>query len=345
MKIIEIIEKLCVSPNIASQKPIFEKYDKNVQGNTARERGDTIASIILPFRDFDELRLEDSKIGIAIATGGNPNIAKISPKYAAKNAVAEAATKIAMVGGEFLGVTDCLNFGNPEKPEQMGAFVSAIDGLKDACEQLQIPIVSGNVSFYNESRGKSIPPSAIVSVFGKVKDPQSTPSISFKKEGETIFLIGARNEDLGGSEFLRIIKKEDSKIPKVDLFSLKKWLSSLKKCVQNNDISTANFIGRGGLLMALLESSFKNELGFNLEIINSWSEEKILHFLFGEEIGVIITTPFPDKIQKEFGNNAFKIGHTRSDFKFEISHNDKIVFDTKLSSYKRIWMQTLSNIF
>jgi phosphoribosylformylglycinamidine synthase len=345
MKITEIIEKLCASPNIASQKPIFEKYDKNVQGNTALERGETIASVIMPFRDFDELNQEDSKIGIAIATGGNPNFAKISARLAAENAVAEAALKVAMVGGEFLGVTDCLNFGNPEKPEQMGEFVDAIAGIKKVCDELEIPIVSGNVSFYNESAGKSIPPSAIVSVFGKVQDTKNAPALSFKNVGESVFLIGNRDKNLGGSEFLRIMKKEDSRIPKINFELLKNWILNLKKSIAEKEISTANFIGRGGLLISILESSFQNEIGVNLEIPKDFLKIEMSQFLFGESIGVLITTNNPQEIKKEFGDQAIKIGKTCSKFEMEISHNNEKIVSLDLKKYKKIWSEKLRTIF
>jgi len=345
MKITEIIEKLCSSPNIASQKPIFEKYDKNVQGNTARERGDTIASIILPFRDFTELSEKESQIGVAISTGGNPNIAKISARIAAENAITEAALKIAMVGGDFLGATDCLNFGNPEKPEQMGEFVDAIDGIKKACDYLQIPIVSGNVSFYNESAGRSIPPSAIVSVFGRVKDAKKSPSISFQKAKASIFLIGPRNENLGGSEFLKMMEKEDSRVPEINLKSVKIWISALKKCVQDNEISSANFVGRGGLLMALLTSSFGKKIGLKIEVPKTWPEAKITQFLFGETPGVIITTTKPDEIEKAFGDQALQIGDTCSDFGMKILHDNVEICEVNLDQYKKLWEEKLQTIF
>ncbi len=345
MKIPKIIEKLCSSPNIASEKPIFEKYDKNVQGNTTRERGDTIASIVMPFRDFNELSDTESQTGIAIATGGNPNLAKVSARIAAENAVAEAAIKVAMVGGDFLGVTDCLNFGNPEKPEQMGEFVDAINGVKKACDHLEIPIVSGNVSFYNESAGRSIPPSAIISVFGKVKDTKNAPSFSFQNPQETIFLIGARNENLGGSELLKIMRKEDSRVPKINFPLVKNWIETLKKCVKNNKISATNFVGRGGLIMALLESSFKKEIGVKIEIPSTWVEEKIPQFLFGEALGVIVTTTCPDEIRETFGDQAMEIGYTCPDFKITISHNSEKILDTDLNQYKKTWSEKLRTIF
>ncbi len=223
------IEKVLASPNVADRKPIFEKYDQNVQGNTVAERKNYAANIIAPFRDFAELDDKSTKISVGIATGGNPNIAKISAKAAAQSAVCESVLKLACVGASPIGATDCLNFGNPEKPEQMGEFVDAVDGIKEVCNDLNLPIVSGNVSFYNESSGKSIPPSALISVFGKVEDPVKIVSTEFKNEGDKIFLIGVNgDQNLGGTEFMRIFDKSDSRIPQIDFSEFGEMAKKLK---------------------------------------------------------------------------------------------------------------------
>ena len=146
----EVFQAIVDSPNVVSRKPIYEQYDKNVQGKTARERGCVAAGITTPFLDFPELAGQaKAGTGVAIGTGGNPYLGRIDAQAAAEYGIATAALKTACVGGQFLGATDCLNFGNPEKKHQMGELVSGIEGVKMACTQLDIPIVSGNVSLYN----------------------------------------------------------------------------------------------------------------------------------------------------------------------------------------------------
>ncbi len=341
MKIPEIIESLLASPNIASAQPIYEKYDKNVQGNTAQERGRVAASICTPFRDFPELPDDKSKTGVAIATGGNPNLAKIDAKAAAINAVCEATIKLACVGATPLSATDCLNFGNPEKPEQMGEFVSGVEGVKNACEALEIPIVSGNVSLYNETRGKSIPPSAIISIFGRVDDPKTVPQLAFQNAGETIFCIGKRSENLGGSEFLRVCKKEDSRIPNIDLVETKHVSSLLQSIAAKNEISTAHPILRGGLITAILKSCFEGQLGAEIKI----PEADVPGFLFGEDLGVIVTTDNPALIEKKFGDQAIELGKTTKEFKISLTSGSETLIDQSLNDWKNCWENSLRKIF
>jgi len=198
-------EELLKSNNLVSRKPIYEKYDKNVQGNTAWERGDVAASITTCFRDFPELTDKNAQKGVVIATGGNPNIAKISVEKAAEMAIQEALLKLTCVGGVPLAATDCLNFGNPEKPDQMGQLVGGIKGVKTACETLEIPIVSGNVSLYNESNGKSIPPSALISIFGRVDEVSKVKKQAFQNIGDLIYYGGTRSNNFGGQNFFEFL--------------------------------------------------------------------------------------------------------------------------------------------
>ncbi len=367
MKIREALKKILVSPNGCSREPIFETYDKNVQGNTVWERGKVAASVITPFRDFPELSDKSSKTGVAIANGGNPNLAKVSARIAAENAVVEAVVKVSCVGGVPLALTDCLNFGNPEKKEQMGEFVAGVEGVKLACEALEIPVVSGNVSFYNESSGTSIPPSALVSVFARVDDPTKVPELDFKKEGETVFLVGARSEHLGGSALMEIANKKDTRIPEVDFKSTKKWLGRLQQVASLNLISSAYPIGLGGVLVALAKSSFENEIGVDIRMENDpfdklrageWrmtrstssgqanrKGENMVSFLFSEDAGVIISTSFPEKVQEIFGGDALEIGKTTKEFNLKIEHKTESVLNQELGALKELYQQGLREVF
>jgi phosphoribosylformylglycinamidine synthase len=341
----QTITQLCQQPNTASQQPIFEKYDKNVQGNTMFERGHTAAAITAPFRDFPELSESESMIAIAIATGGNANIAKISAKAAARSAIAEAVVKLSCVGAEPLAATDCLNFGNPEKAPQMSDFVTAIEGLKESANILETPFVSGNVSFYNESSGHSIPPSALVSVFGRVETPETPVPMAFPDQEKTIFCIGARTEDLGGSTLLNMMEKPDHRIPALDLSVCKNWTTQLRQCLKAKHVLSAQPIGNGGLVMAVLTASFKSKnLGAEISIPNQY-KDMIPGFLFGEALGVIITTDHPEEIQSSFGEQAIKIGKTTSHQSLQVNSGDQELVNMELAPLKNDWNNTLRAIF
>lgn len=343
MKIAEVLEKLLVSPNVASPRPIFEKYDKNVQGNTAWERGMTSCSIMTPFRDFPELSKKSSCTGVAVATGGNPNVARISAREAAKHAIVEGVIKVTCVGGVPLASTDCLNFGNPEKPDQMGEFVEGVEGLKEVCTELDVPIVSGNVSFYNESSGRSIPPSAIVAVFSRVDDPKTVPTLDLKPD-QTLFYLGQRSENLGGSEFLKVCEKEDTRLPHIDFSSLKKWLPLLREAAQKNIISSALPILRGGLLTTLAQGCFEGACGAEITIPESFSQ-KVPQFLFSEGPGVIVATPDPETLKNLFGGELFPLGTTQKTFQLEIFFQESKIFAEDLTSMHQKWENKLREIF
>ncbi|MCF7906169.1 hypothetical protein K9L63_03210 [Candidatus Gracilibacteria bacterium] len=371
MKIFEALERILTSLNGASREPIFETYDKNVQGNTVWERGIVAASVVTPFRDMPELPEQKSCIGIAIGTGGSPLLAKISARTAAEHAVAEAVVKVSCVGGEPLALTDCLNFGNPEKPEQMGEFVEGIEGLKKACTEFNIPIVSGNVSLYNESGGRSIPPSALVSVFARVDRSGKVPLSSFQNAGETIFCVGSRSGHLGGSALFDIAGKRDSRTPEINFSSFKKWVKKLQQVAALNIISTATPIGYGGLLTAVTRACFEKKLGAEVKIQttchgeersdeaisgisasscvcktprNDRGGEGIISFLFSEDPGAIIATAYPEKVQEIFGEEAVKIGTVTHDFHLHVSHEREAILDKNLTQMHQKWDNQLREI-
>lgn len=343
MKIQEALRNVILSPNMADRKPVFETYDKNVQGNTVWERGRVSASVVAPFRNFPELAPDSSRISVALAPGGNPDLARIDPQEAAKSAVLEGLIATCCVGGEPLCVTDCLNFGNPEKPDQMGEFVEAIEGLKEVCEFFEVPIVSGNVSLYNESGGKSIPPSALVTVFSKVQNPNIVSFLDFQKPGQSIFYLGQRSENLGASEFLKVHQKKDTRIVRTDFSALKSWIYDFQKAVTKGLVTTARPIGKGGLLSALTLSTFSRQIGWDLQIENLELPEP--HFLFSEDLGVVFATDSPQEIKDIFRKKAHFLGLTKDSFSADLEINQKKLFQISLPPLKNAWGKVLRNIF
>ena len=205
--------------NVCSRKPIYEKYDKQVQGRVYVETGSADAGVLMPFNS-SEYPEEIRNVGIALSTDHNPRFGMIDPYWCGVNAVVEAMRNVASVGATPHAVSDCLCYGNPEKPEQMWAFVEGVRGINDACKTITLkhslesptPIIAGNVSFYNESKNKSIPPSPIVSCLGKIKNVKKTVTMSFKEEGSSIIMIGQRKDELGGSIFYSLYDEVGKKL-------------------------------------------------------------------------------------------------------------------------------------
>lgn len=337
-----VLEKLLKSPNIASKEPIYETYDENVQGNTVWERGYAACSMTACFRDFPELDDKTASIAVSVSGGGNPNLAKIDPKMAAENAVMESVFLQSCVGGVPLSATDCLNFGNPEKADQMGELVAGIDGVRVACETLNVPIVSGNVSLYNESAGKSIPPSAIISIFGRVDDVKKVRPMAFQESGESIFVIGKRSSKLGGSEFLRTLGKEDSHFPEINYESFMKLSENVKATVIGAEASSVTPIVRGGAVISILIAAFKGGFGAEIEVP---SGADVPGFLFSEDMGAVITTTNPAKIKEIFGEEAIRIGKTTEVKTLKITQGDMEILSQDLGEWANIWSNELRSIF
>ena len=337
-----VIEKVLSSPNVVSRKPIYETYDKNVQGNTVWERGIAACSMTACFCDFAELPEDVAQKSVAISGGGNPNLAKICPKMAAENAVMEAVFLQHCVGAVPLAATDCLNFGNPEKEDQMGELVVGIEGVKKACETLNVPIVSGNVSLYNESAGKSIPPSAIISVFGRVDAVAKVKPMAFPSEELSIFVLGKRSENLGGSEFLKVFNKEDSRHPQINYESFMALTENISHGLDQGLFESVTPIQRGGVVTAILKSAFRGNMGASITIPE---EENVPSFLLSEDLGAIVTTKNPQAVVELFGGDATEVGTTTKSEVLKIEQEGKTLVNQDLSEWKDVWENRLREIF
>lgn len=336
----DVLEKLITSPNGVSRRPIYEGYDKNVQGNTVHERGATVSAVTTCFRDFPELDKQHGDIGVALGVGGNPNIAKISAKDAAIDGITQALVQISCVGATPLGATDCLNFGNPEKKDQMADLVEGIEGIKEVCEAYEIPIVSGNVSLYNESSGKSIPPSAGVAVFGRVDNVNEVQPIAFQNAGDTIFVIGQRSEHLGGSALMDVLGKTDTRNPDVDYTDVLAMCEKIRQTLSEQKIGSINQIRFGGALLSALVSAFEGGKGIEISLDD---ESEVLQ-LFNENPGVVLSTNNPEAIQKLFGDMAWKVGTVRDDQTCIIHAREKELLNTKIDQWRTSWNDGLREI-
>jgi len=235
---------LLESPTIASKRWVYEQYDHMVRTNT----------MIRPGSDAAVVRIKGTNKAIAMTVDCNSRYCLLHPYEGARIAVAEAARNLVCSGSEPIGLTDCLNFGNPERPEIMWQFVLAIEGMKDACEYFKVPIVSGNVSFYNETNGLSIYPTPMLGMVGLIDSADKTMTQWFKQDGDAILLLGKTKEDLGGSEYLKVLHhREQGSPPFLSLETEKALHDFILKVIREGVVQSAHDCSDGGLSVALAE--------------------------------------------------------------------------------------------
>ncbi len=257
--------KLLKEPNIASKRWIYRQYDHEVQTRTA----------VKPGQDGAVLRITD-KEGAALGIGCNSAHCSIDPREGAKEALAEAVRNITAMGAEPLAAVDCLNFGNPEKPKAFWQFKVAVEGLAEGLESYKIPVVSGNVSFYNESDGEPIEPSPIVTVLGKLRMENLT-TMGLKDEGDAIVLIGETKADLGDA-------------PKVDFKTEKKTNGLVISLIKNKKINAAHDLSKGGLAVGLALMAFRGDVGFHADVSKMGEKISDAERLFSESNARFVVT-------------------------------------------------------
>ena len=243
----DTLVKMLESHNIASKHWIFEQYDHMVRSNT----------IVLPGSDAGVIRIKGTPLSLAMCLDGNGRYAYLNPYLGGVIAVAEACRNIASVGAFPVGATNCLNFGNPEKPEIMWQFARVIDGIRDACERLNVPITGGNVSFYNETEGEGIYPTPVVGVVGLIENGAHIIQHHFKNRGDLIYLLGNTGDELGGTEYLKTIHgRIDGCPPGIDLDAEAALHRFMKVAVSLELIQQAHDLSDGGLGVSIVESLF-----------------------------------------------------------------------------------------
>ncbi len=262
----KVLLSLLGSYNIGSKEWIIRQYDHEVQGKTVvkplqgiigkESHGD--ASVIKP--------LKDSWRGLAITTVANPHIAKIDPYKGALYTIDEAVRNLVAVGARPHSFSDCLNFGNPEREEIMGEFVESCRGLGDGARFLGIPYVSGNVSFYNEAFGKNIPPTVVLMAVGIVEDIRKAVTSDFKEEGNPVYLVGETREEMGGSEYYRLIGARSTVVPEVRMEELRERSEEVLRAIQSGLVASCHDVSHGGLGVTLAEMSIGGDVGAEIDL-------------------------------------------------------------------------------
>ena len=288
----EILLKLLAHENIASRAPIFEMYDKQVQGRTIIEAGEADAGVMQPFNE-EKYPAEIRQVGIALSLDQCPRYNKIDPYWGAVNAVVESARNVAAVGALPQALTDCLCFGNPEKPEQMWDFTESVRGIADAAAAIglkefkgvSLPVISGNVSLYNESKSGAIPPSPMISCLGNLPDVDKVVTKNLQRRDSVLVLIGERKNECGGSVYYDLFGELGAHLPKPDLKNIAAEIHALTEAIQQGLVLAAHDISEGGVAVAIAEMSFKNAIGVTAMIPGELAVSKKL---FGETGGFIL---------------------------------------------------------
>ena len=251
----EALKMLLQSPNICSKHWVYRQYDQMVRTNTA----------VLPGADAAIVRVKETRRAVAMCLDGNARFVAVSPKEGAKLNVAEAARNVVCVGAKPIAVTNCLNFASPERSEVMWSFSETIDGMREACEAFETPVVSGNVSFYNETEGRGILPTPVVGMVGLIEDTRKIITQGFKSDGDLIALLGVTNDDLSVSEYAQTILGlttdeliESGEVPAIDLNLEKLVQQTCLKLADEFLLESAHDCSDGGLAVAIAESCFSS---------------------------------------------------------------------------------------
>jgi phosphoribosylformylglycinamidine synthase subunit PurL len=249
--------KLLASPNLSSKEWVYRQYDHMVRTNT----------VVLPGADAAVVRIKETRKALAIALDGNGRYCAVNPREGAKLVVAEAARNVVCVGARPIAITNCLNFASPERPEVMWSFSEVIDGMAEACRAFNTPVVSGNVSFYNETEGRGVLPTPVIGMVGLIDDVKRVIQPGFKNEGDMIALLGTTRDDLSLSEYATVITCENptvregapaSVIPKLDLNEELAVQTACLRAAEAGLLKSAHDCSDGGLAVALAECCFSS---------------------------------------------------------------------------------------
>jgi phosphoribosylformylglycinamidine synthase len=305
------------------------------------------------------LRLKESKRALALATDGNGRWGFLAPRLGAMHAVAEAARNVACSGARPIAATNCLNFGNPEKPEVMWQFSEAIDGISEACRALETPITGGNVSFYNETLGKAIYPTPVLGVLGLIEDAECALGSGFQNEGDVIVLLdgaaenggpksAATKTDFGSSEYAKTIHGIVAGLPPaIDLAAEKRLIDCLVALAGERAVRSAHDVSDGGLAVSVAEASFgRDGLSAEISMDAAGADDSAEAALFGERGARAVVSVAPaslarvNEIAAQYKVRAQRIGAvTRGEFR--IQYQGAAVVKGSIESFRRVWSDAL----
>ncbi|OYT57893.1 MAG: phosphoribosylformylglycinamidine synthase subunit PurL [Candidatus Aenigmatarchaeota archaeon] len=337
----KIILDLLSSLNIASKESVIRQYDHEVRASTVIKpmqgkigsytHGD--AAVIKP--------LEESYRGIALSADVNPNFTEIDPFWGSASAVDEVCRNLASVGARPHSFADCLNFGNPEKPDRLGVFYESCRGLGYIAKSLGIPFVSGNVSFYNEYIEGPVAPTPTVLGVGIVKDIRKTCTTDLKKEGDLLYIIGETKKEMGGSEYYKLLNAQSPTVPKVNPENLKNSINAVCTAIEGNLVKSCHDISEGGLAVCVAEMMIGGDVGVEIDV-GDMSDIRTDYKLFSEsntrwvvEIEEKKKEEF-EKLMKRNSVKFFKLGVV-SGRGLVIKNKGKKIVDIPIDKIKKVW--------
>jgi phosphoribosylformylglycinamidine synthase len=330
-------KRLLASPNISGKRWVWQQYDHMVQTNTIEGPGAGDAGVI---------RIKGTQRALAMALDGNGRWCYLDPRLGAMHAVAEAARNVACAGATPVGATNCLNFGNPEKPHIMWQFSQVIDGMTRACEELEVPITGGNVSFYNETLGEGIYPTPVVGVVGILEDVRKTVSPTFRQTGRSIVLLRASQpgdvtdaeSEFGSSEYAKeILAAVWGYPPELELGKEAALQKAILEIIHAGLIESAHDCSEGGIAVTLAECAFGKGIGLKVRLASHDLPAEFV--LFGEDASRVLLScdqsnlPRIKQVAVQYGLSADVIGETASE-KLEISLEGKVVVSAKVSELR-----------
>lgn len=351
----DVFFKLLSHENIADRSAIYERYDKSVQGITVIEPGKADAGVMKPLIDEDVPEAVQHT-GLALSVDSNPLYSRLSPYWGAVNAVVESFRNVAAVGASPQAITDCLNYGNPEKPTQMWQFTEGVRGISEVCRGIHlkeypdaaVPVVSGNVSFYNESKVGAVDPSAIIACLGKLPDYRKAITMEFKEADSQLFLIGERKDELGGSVYYQLFDELGANVPQPDFATVEHEVHAVVDMIDQGLLLACHDISDGGLAVALAEMSFggdgKNRIGIDIDLSVVTSRDlslPIFKKLFSETGGFVLETKQADKVRKiaEHYNIALiPIGKTTYSNKLVVKDGDTTIINQPIEALGQAWL-------
>ena len=335
----DVLLTLLASPAIASKRWVYRQYDHMVRTNT----------VVAVGMGAPVVRIKGTDRALAMSLDGNGRYGFLDPRRGAMLAVAESARNVACAGGVPIGATNCLNFGNPERPEIMWQFVESVEGIADACRALEIPITGGNVSLYNETDGHAIYPTPVIGIVGLLEDASRTLTRVFREADVSVVLLGMPHPSLGGSEFLKVVYDRVCGLPpEVDLPGEAALLGLLAGAAAGGELQSAHDCSDGGLGVTLAEccidaSGIGARIDIPSEVAGTWD---VTSLLFGETAGCVVVSLEPARLDvllaraRAAGVAASVIGSTTRD-RLRIDVAGEAVLDVALSRLESTWATAL----
>ncbi|MBA4533357.1 phosphoribosylformylglycinamidine synthase subunit PurL [Brevibacillus halotolerans] len=330
----QTLVQLLAQPTIANKSWVYEQYDHIVRASTA----------VTPGSDAAVVMIRGTRKALAMSTDCNGRYVYLDPEVGGAIAVAESARNVVCSGAEPLAITDCLNFGNPEKPEVFWQFEKAVDGMSAACNALSTPVIGGNVSLYNERSGEAIYPTPVVGMVGLITDVDHITTQDFKQEGDVILLLGQTHAEVGGSEYQKLLTgKISGRPPQIDLEKEANVQKVVLSAIRAGYIQSAHDLAEGGLAVAIAEGCFGKEIGATIELTDDLRADLAL---FSESQSRILVSTTQDNVNQmkrlaaEQGVACQVLGTTGLDH-LVITHQGKEIVNASLTRLKSAWKDAI----